>query len=442
MAFNHATVVEVRAFGRTVGAVAAGSTRGYTFEYDPAWVRTGIQLAPVLMPTGGRQRLYTFPNLPEATFHLLPPMIADSLPDRFGNAIIDAWLATKAVAATEVTALDRLTYLGERGMGALEYHPVRSPDSTSVDGLDLAELVRTARDAVAGTLADEKESASALRQIISVGTSAGGARAKAVINYNPATHEVRAGHVAAPAGFEAWLLKLDGVGEDRQLGSTRNYGRIEYAYSLMAAAAGITMSPTRLLPENGRAHFMTRRFDRSDGGEKLHSQTLTGVAGVDFNAVGVNDYAQLLTTIDQLELGEPAREEAFRRMVFNIVAANCDDHAKNHGFLMDGTGAWSLAPAYDVTHAYNPDGQWTHQHLMGVNGRFRDITRDDLVEFGERHQVPRTAAIIGEVNGAVDSWPQFAAEAELSAEHTAAVAKDHTRIPAARGRSNSNRQLR
>ncbi len=432
MAFIHATVVEVRAFGRTVGAIAAGSTRGYSFEYDPAWVRSGIQLAPLLMPTGGRQRLYTFPNLPELTYHRLPPMIADSLPDRFGSAIIDAWLATKGVAATEVTALDRLTYLGERGMGALEYHPVRYPDGTPADALDLAELVRTARDAVAGTLADENESASALRQIISVGTSAGGARAKAVINYDPVTQEVRAGHVVAPAGFEAWLLKLDGIGEDHQLGSTRNYGRIEYAYSLMAAAAGITMAPTRLLRENGRAHFMTHRFDRPLSGEKLHSQTLTGVAGIDFNAVGVNDYSQLLTTIDQLGLDESAREEAFRRMVFNIVAANCDDHAKNHGFLMDRTGAWSLAPAYDVTHAYNPDGQWTHQHLMGVNGKFRGITRDDLLEFGERHQVPRTAAIIGDVNGAVDSWQQFAAEAGLSSEHTAIVARDHTGIPTAR----------
>ena len=428
MAFNHATVVEVRAFDRPVGAIAAVSIRGYTFEYDPAWVRTGIELAPLLMPVGRWQRRHTFPNLPPDTFHLLPPMIADSLPDRFGSSIIDAWLATKGVAAGDVTPLDRLTYLGERGLGALTYHPTQTPDTTPTDMFDLNALVRTARDAVTGTLGDDRESAAALHQIISVGTSAGGARAKAIINLNPETSEVRAGHVTPPLGFEAWLLKLDGVGKDRQLGETQNYGRIEYAYALMAAAAGITMSPTRLLEENGRAHFLTRRFDRPDGGGKLHSQTLTGLAAVDFNAIGVNDYAQLFTAISELNLDERARQEAFRRMVFNFAAANCDDHAKNHGFLMDDTGNWSLAPAYDVIHAYNPEGQWTRQHLMGVNGKFLAPTLGELIEFSERHRVPGAAAIIDEVNGAVESWPEFAAKAGLSVEHTAKVGRDHAPI--------------
>lgn len=432
MVFTHTMVVEIRAFGRRVGAIAAGSQRGYTFEYDPAWVRGGIQLAPLLMPVNARTRLHTFPNLPENTFHRLPPMIADSLPDKFGNAVVDAWLAVEGVAPTEVTALDRLTYLGERGLGALEYRPVQGPGDPPSGALDLAELVRTARDAVAGTLTSDKESEAALRQIINVGTSAGGARAKAVINYNPNTDEVRAGHTTPSDGFDAWLLKFDGIGMDKQLGDSQNYGRVEYAYSLMMAAAGITMAATRLLQENGRAHFMTRRFDRPAGSRKLHSQTLAGIAGIDFNAVGVNDYAQLFTTIEQLNLGQDARQEAFTRMVFNIAAANCDDHAKNHGFLMDEEGVWSLAPAYDVTHAYNPSGQWTFQHLMGVNGKFRDITREDLVKFGERHQVQRISAIISTVNDAVASWPQFAQAGGLTVEHTTAIGDDHRLILAAR----------
>lgn len=428
MVFTHARVVEVRAFGQPVGALAPSSSGAFQFEYEPSWVRTGIQLAPMLMRSSPRNRRHAFAGLPEQTFHRLPPMIADSLPDRFGNAIVNAWLATQGVAATEVTALDRLTYLGERGLGALEYRPVRSPDNAPVGALDLAELVSAARDGVAGTLTTDKQSEHALRQIISVGTSAGGARAKAVVNYNPATDEIRAGHTSPSEGFEAWLLKFDGMGEDRQLGDTQNYGRIEYAYSLMAAAAGITMSETKLLHENGRAHFMTRRFDRPGGARKLHSQTLTGIAGIDFNAIGVNDYAQLFTAIDGLDLGAQAREQAFRRMVFNIVSANCDDHAKNHGFLMDEEGAWSLAPAYDITHAYNPAGQWTHQHLMGVAGKFRDITRADLLEFSERHSILRAKAIIEDANDAVDNWAEFASKAGLSDSHRQRVAVDHTRV--------------
>lgn len=422
--FTHVRVVEVRAFGQTVGAVAPGGNRAYAFEYDPRWRRSGIELAPILMPTSQR-RLHSFPNLPDTTFHGLPPMIADSLPDRFGSSVIDAWLATRGVNAADVTPLDRLTYLGKRGLGALTYHPVQSPDSPPADILDLQDLVVTARDAIAGTLGNAR----ALRQIISVGTSAGGARAKAVINFNPDTGEVRAGHVDPPPGYEAWLLKLDGVGVDKQLGDGQNYGRIEYAYSLMAAAAGISMAPTRLLQENGRAHFLTRRFDRLDSGEKLHSQTLTGLTGLDFNAIGVNDYAQLFSAIEQLGLDEPTREEAFRRMAFNFAAANCDDHAKNHGFLMDASGTWSLSPAYDITHAYDPEGQWTHQHLMSVSGKFHEVTARDLTELGERYRVPRTAAIISDVNDAIGSWGEFAGEADLPAEQIDRVGRDLAAIP-------------
>lgn len=427
MAFEHATVVEVRAFDRTVGAIARGATRAYAFEFDPSWVSTGIQLAPLVMRSG-IQQVYSFPGLDERTFHDLPPMVADSLPDRFGNAVVNAWLATQGVVLSEITELDRLTYLGARGMGALEYWPVNGPDAPPAGALVMSDLVRTAREAVQGTLATDDESSAALRQIFSVGTSAGGARAKAIVEFDPVTRQLRAGDTTEDPAFQAWLLKFDGIGEDGQLGPGLDYGRVEFAYSVMARAAGIRMTETRLLEEQGRAHFMTRRFDRTDHHRKLHSQTLTGLAAIDYNAIGVNDYAQLFTTIDELGLPDDARTEAFRRMVFNYAAANCDDHAKNHGFLMDDDGTWSLSPAYDVTHAYNPSGAWTFQHLMGINGRFADIGRNAVIEFGERHGVARIATVLGEVDDALDSWPQFAAQAGLSPARADAVSKDFSPI--------------
>lgn len=432
MAFIHAQVVEVRAFGKTVGAVAPSNSGAFAFEYDSAWAKRGIELSPILMPVSASNRSFAFPGLPESTFHRLPPMIADSLPDRFGNSIVDAWLAIQGVTSTEVTALDRLTYLGSRGLGALEFRPANLPDSASAGALDLAALVSVARDAVEGTLSSDNHSADALQQIISVGTSAGGARAKAVINLNSETSEIRTGNRLPSPGFDAWLLKFDGMGVDRQLGDTQNYGRIEFAYSLMAAAAGINISETRLLHENGRAHFITRRFDRPAGAtgqaRKLHSQTLTGMTGIDFNAIGVNDYAQLFDTIDQLNLGVAARQEAFRRMVFNIAAANCDDHAKNHGFLMDENGTWSLSPAYDITHAFNPAGKWTTQHLMGVNGNFMCTRRAELLKFAEQRTVPKAKVILDGVNSAVDNWAEFAETAGLTATHRDLVATDHLRV--------------
>ncbi len=241
-----------------------------------------------------------------------------------------------------------------------------------------------------GQFAGDRETESALHSLIQVGTSAGGARAKAVIAWNPQTAQIRSGQLPADPGFEYWLIKLDGVGRDSELGTGDSYGRIEYAYSLMAHAAGIDMMPCRLLEENGRAHFMTKRFDRSDDGAKHHALTLCDLAEIDFRLRGVNDYAQLFQAIDELGLEAATREQAFRRMAFNVAARNCDDHTKNHSFLLDGPDAgWRLSPAYDVTYAYNPTGEWTYQHLMGVGGKFRDITRDDLLAVADRFRVPR-----------------------------------------------------
>jgi serine/threonine-protein kinase HipA len=278
----------------------------------------------------------------------------------------------------------------------------------------MSELVLAARAAVHGDLASNSSSSAALQQIIDVGTSAGGQRAKAIVNLNPDTSEIQSGHLPPSPGFEPWLLKFDGVGEDRQLGKSQVYGRIEYAYSLMANAAGITTARTRLLEENGRAHFMSRRFDRTPDGCKVHMQTLCALAGVDFRLRGANDYAQLLACAEQLGLSEEAKIEIFRRATLNVAAMNCDDHSKNFAFLLPSNGRWELAPAYDVTFAYNPHGEWNNQHLMAVNGRFSEITRADLMALADRFAIPRAASTITAVLDVVDSWPEFATHAGLS----------------------------
>jgi len=424
-AFERTTVIEVRAFGVTVGALAAGAARGaYAFEYSPSWRRRGIELAPLLMPLDSRTGIFTFPGLPAETFKELPPPIADSLPDRFGNALVDARLAQEGIPASAITPLDRLAYLGERGLGALEFAPATSEDGPRPTALDLSELVIAARNVVRGNLAaDDDEAKRALTQIINVGTSAGGARAKAVINLDRSTGEIRAGHTVPAPGYEAWLLKFDGIGPDQELGAAQSYGRIERAYALMAASAGIAVPDTGLIEENGRAHFISKRFDRV-GAEKLHMQSLCGLAGLDYNARAVHDYSQLFLAAERLGLGADTRREVFRRMVFNVAAANNDDHTKNHSFLMDRSGAWSLAPAYDVTHAYNPKSIWTSQHLMSVNGKFAGAGYKDFIAVAERFDVEGARAIMGDVNDAIGSWPEFAAAAGVPASATAEVAAD------------------
>jgi len=357
--------VEVVAWDERVGAVVLDPSSGYyVFAYYPQFIRQGIELAPIQMPVSSSP--YVFAYLPEQTFKRLPALLADALPDDFGNNLIDAWMAKRGVRREHVTPLDRLAYMGKRGMGALEFKPARSHSSvSSATALKMSSLVEAARRVVGGFMQTDHLAEAALNQIIQVGTSAGGARAKATIAWNPETNEIRSGQFNVSDGFEHWLLKFDGIGKDRELGSSKDYGRIEYAYYSMATMAGIAMSPCRILEENGRAHFMTKRFDRK-GNQKLHMQTLCAMAHLDFKQLATHDYAQLFLTIDQLGLGYTAMEEAFRRMAFNVMGANCDDHTKNFSFLLEKGGAWQLAPAYDVTHAYNPQGTNVHQHLMSV----------------------------------------------------------------------------
>ena len=428
--YKSVTAVEVRLWNQRVGAVALDPRLGYyAFEYAPDFVSQGIEIAPLVMPLAQANEPFVFSDLPIPTFKRLPAVLADALPDDFGNALIDMWMAGKGVSKAQITPLDRLAYMGRRGMGALEFKPARGPNVASHTAIKLGRLVNSARLAVHGQLDTDLHAHAALAQIIQVGTSAGGARAKAAILWHPETHEIRAGQFDAAPGFEHWLLKFDGMGADRELGASQDYGRVEYAYSLMARAAGIDMAPCRLLIEGGRAHFMTRRFDRdtdAEGGTvKHHIQSLCAMAHLDYKQKASHDYAQWLLTIQALNLGHAALSEAFRRMVFNVAAANCDDHSKNFSFLLPNKQrAWRLAPAYDITHAYNPQGEWTYQHLTGVNGKFSHITRNDLLQIADRFAIGPAPKIIDKVMDAVAHWPDFAQQAGLGEKATTDIRAD------------------
>jgi serine/threonine-protein kinase HipA len=426
-------IAKVQLWGRTIGAVSLEEGRDVTaFEYDPQFARSGIQLSPLVMPLSGQ--IHQFPELPRNTFHGLPGLLADSLPDRFGNALIDAWLATQGRTPESFSAVERLCYTGTRGMGALEFAPVLGPKPRKASKLEVDAMVRLAGEVLTqrGQLQGHLHAAGkakALRDILTVGTSAGGARAKAVIAWNRQTQEVRSGQIAAGDGFEYWLMKFDGVAgnRDKEREDPRGYGAVEFAYHLMARAAGITMSECRLLEENGRRHFMTRRFDRLAGGQKLHLQSLCALAHFDFNQPGSYGYEQALLAIRRLELPMAAVEEQFRRMVFNVVARNQDDHVKNIAFLMNPSGEWSLAPAFDVTYSYNPAGTWTGTHQMTLNGKRDGFTREDFALCARSALMKRgrAATILEEVQAAVERWPEFAAAAGVPDEWRDKIQKAH-----------------
>ena len=413
------SVAEVRLWGRTIGAVSLGDNDAVTaFEYDAAFSGSGIEVSPIAMPLS--RRVYTFPELPVKTFYGLPGLLADSLPDKFGNALINAWLATQGRPADSFDAVERLCYTGERGMGALEFSPMIGPRTRQANAIQIDKLVELAsevlthRNGLRASFADESKE-QALSDILRVGTSAGGARAKAVIAWNPSTNEVRSGQIPAGEGFEYWLLKFDGVSgnRDKELEDPKGYGVIEYAYYRMAKDCGIDISECRLFEENGRRHFMTRRFDRLASGEKLHMQSLCALAHFDFNMAGAYSYEQALLVIRQLGLPMQAIEEQFRRMAFNIVARNQDDQVKNIAFLMDKSGVWSLSPAFDMTYSFNPAGSWTASHQMTLNGKRDDFIMDDFKACAKTASMKRgrAEAIVREVQEVVSRWKEYAEQA-------------------------------
>lgn len=420
------TSAEIRLWGRRIGIVSLRDGQPCAeFSYDPDFLGAGIEPAPLTMAVG--RSVYAFPDLPYHTFRGLPGMLADSLPDKFGNAVIDAWLQSRGRSESSLNAVERLCYTGSRGMGALEYAPALLGESDKAEMLYIDQLaalandvLNTRREARAVLTADTAKYA----QILKVGSSAGGARAKAIIGWNEATGEVRSGQVALPAGFGYWLVKFDGLdgNGDKEGDDVKGYGRIEYAYHLMARAAGIEMTECRLW--QGR-HFMTRRFDRTDDGSKLHVQTLCALAHFDFNNPTAYSYELAFRIARRVVNDARAEVQLFRRMVFNVLAWNCDDHVKNISFSMTPDGEWHLAPAYDECYAYNPGGAWTSAHQMSVNGKRIGIADDDLVAAAKVADIPerKARAIISEVRDAVAKWPDFASEAGVRTEHADQIAR-------------------
>ncbi|MDQ2759096.1 MAG: type II toxin-antitoxin system HipA family toxin [Actinomycetota bacterium] len=427
------TTAAVNLWGTRIGAVTSDEDGGAArFQYSPGFVESHIEVAPLTMAL--RRAEYSFPGLSADSFHGLPGLLADSLPDKYGEALINAWLASQGRTPGSFTPVERLCYVGKRGMGALEYEPVEGPDAEEDHQLDVAALVELASEALADRekFVANFEKASrrqAMRDILRVGTSAGGARAKALIAYNPDTGEVRSGQLNLGPGFEHWLLKLDGVAENRDreaLADPQGYGTIEYAYWLMAGDFGIGMTECRLFPEGGRRHFMTRRFDRDEYGKRKHVQTLAAIAHLDYRQAAVHSYEEAFGVMSRLGLTAEEFEQQYRRMVFNVVARNQDDHTKNVSFIMDRGGRFSLSPAYDVTHAYAPSGDWTARHQMSVNGKRDDFSVEDFIAAGKTAKLPRrrAQAILREATDVVSQWPAYAERANVPEKLADAVAGD------------------
>lgn len=414
-------------WGTRIGTVAQeSSAQAAVFTYEKDFLRSGIELSPLWMPLS--ERNYSFPGLRRESFRGLPGMLADSLPDRYGTRLLERAFAERGREAESILAVERLCYTGSRGMGALEYRPEDSLVTTIDESLDLDVLVRAASEVL--TAREQLHASSSdIRQLISVGTSAGGARAKAVIAWNRETGDVRSGQIAARPGYEHWIVKFDGVTGNRDHGDKDDgteFTRIEYAYHLMAVAAGIDMSECLLLRQAGKYHFATKRFDRiGDSGEKLHMQTLGALAHYDFNDPGTNSYEQAAQVLYRLGMGKKEAEQLYRRMVFNVMARNQDDHVKNISFLMDRRGRWSLAPAYDVTFAMDPDNHWLRRHQMSVNGKLENISAEDLLASAKNMNLSelRAKRILNEVSAALAGWSDFAEEAFVTEPTMEAVQK-------------------
>jgi serine/threonine-protein kinase HipA len=416
------SIARVNIWNTMVGAVAWNEAKGFaSFEFDESFLKKGLDLSPLKMPianTSNGKKIFSFPELNRDSYRGLPGLLADSLPDRFGNRVIEVWLAQQGRNPDTFNSVERLCYIGKRGMGALEYEPILSPMEESSKSLELKELVSLAKNILNEkknfqTNLNEKKSRSIL-DMIRVGSSAGGARAKAIIAYNPKTGDVRSGQIDGLNDYEYWIIKFDGV-SDKKLGDPQGYGKIEYAYYLMAQDCGIKMNECKLLLEDTRSHFMTKRFDRNVN-RKIHMQSLCAIAHFDYNYPSSYSYEQAFQTIRQLKLSYENTEQLFIRMVFNIVARNQDDHTKNISFLMDETGKWSLAPAYDVTYAYNPKNKWMKSHQMSVNGKYDEINRKDILTLAKNINIKKADEKINSVIDVVSNWNNYAKKAKVNSE--------------------------
>ncbi len=424
-------VATIKIWGKKVGAVSWNDSKRISqFEYEPSFLKSGIELSPIHMPQEDGEDIFTFRNLKYDTYNGLPGLLSDCLPDDFGNKIIDAWLAQEGRSKEDFSPIERLCYTGNRGMGALEFEPIVAKTNAKSEPIQISTLVEVANEVLnerqnfETKLGDnEKEKKKALKEIISVGTSAGGARPKAVIAVNDETGEIRSGQVEAPEGFEYWLLKFDGVSGDG-LGDPEGYGRIEYAYYLMAKDLGIEMAECRLHKENGRAHFMTKRFDRENG-KKHHLQSLCAMSHYDYKSPGAYSYEQAFQVIRKLKMSHECTEQLFKRMVLNIIGRNQDDHTKNISFLLKQGEEWILSPAYDVTYSYNPTGDWTNRHQMTMNGKEDHFVEDDLKKVADSVEIHNWKEIMEDTLRVVKKWPTYAEKTGVKKTKIKEVGKSH-----------------
>lgn len=423
------TTAFINIWNRRVGAIAWDSENGQgSFEYDTDFLKNNWDLAPLKMPIYEADgRIFSFPELKGiSTFRGIPGLLADIFPDKYGNALINTWLTRQGRPTDSLNPIEMLCFIGSRGMGALEIEPARPKTSDNASKIEIGSLIEIAEEILSGrenflaNLTTDEEKA--LVDILKIGTSTGGARAKALIAYNQKSGEIRSGQANAPKGFTHWIIKFDGV-TDRRFGSSSGYGRIEMAYYLMAVNAGIEMTKCRLLEENGRAHFMTKRFDREPGNGKIHVQSFCAMRHYDFNEVGYYSYEQLFETMRLLGLSYPQAEQLYRRLVFNVMSRNCDDHAKNFAFIMDKTGKWQLSPAFDITYSYKPGNKWISQHSLSINGKRKNITKSNLLEVALQMNIKKPNRIIQQIAEIINNWEKYADKVGVDPNKKKAIGK-------------------
>jgi serine/threonine-protein kinase HipA len=415
------SVAQIKIFNKKVGAVAYDQAKGIAlFEFEDSFLKTSLDLSPIKMPIkNAKGKIFSFAELSRSnTFKGMPGLLADVLPDKYGNALINNWLLKNGRPTGSLDPVETLCFIGKRGMGALEFNPVNPPTTNNSTKIEIGSMVHIAQDILSErksfttNLSAEEEKAMA--DILKIGTSAGGARAKAIIAYNPLTKEVKSGQTDAPAGFSHWLIKFDGV-DDEQFGASNGYGRVEMAYHKMATDCGIEMMECKLFEENNRAHFMTRRFDRPTENTKLHVQTFCAMQHYDFNDVGLYSYEQLFETMRILNLPYPQHEQLYRRMLLNVMGRNCDDHTKNFAFIMNENGVWKLSPAYNVCHAYRPASPWVSKESLSVNGKREHITKDDLLAVAKSLSIKKATQMISQVSETISHWEDYADEQKVPA---------------------------
>ena len=418
--------IKVLLWGKELGALHWIAEKNYaSFEYFESFLKSKLNVSPIHLPTqNAKNHIFSFPNLNEDTFKGLPGLLSDVLPDDFGNQLINQYLRINNINKEQFTPLDRLLYIGKRGMGALEFEPATNTQQQTDIPIEVDALVALTKK----VLEDREElqlnlkETEHLNELIKVGTSAGGQRAKAVIAYNATTNEIRSGQTDVPEGFAHYLFKFDGV-DDQSLSDPKGFGRIEYAYYLMALDCGIDMMPSQLFEENGRAHFMTQRFDRLPNNEKLHMQTLCSLAHFDYKKPGAYSYEDAFDIMRQLQLPKESAIQLYKRMLFNVIARNQDDHTKNISFLMHKNGEWKLSPAYDVTYSYNPTGIWTNSHQMAINGKRSNFTLEDLLKVGENIGYQQRKQTITQISTIVSNWQGYAAKAGIPSKQAMLLQK-------------------